>query len=105
MAGWGSAHANGHAGPREGSMSGRIEVKRAPPVVGQGSDAKCWAAALESWLRVQVAVDGPRQGTVPIDTVDMFGLPGKRDYPWVRKSATVQELLDAYSDIISPGGS
>ena len=88
---------------------GRIEVRRAPPVVGQGSDTKCWAAAMESWLRVQVAVDGPRRGKFSDPGMTRrFGMPNDRHelngYSWVRKSATVQELLDAYSEILLPGG-
>jgi hypothetical protein len=86
-----------------------IVVKRAPPVVGQGSDAKCWAAAMESWLRVQVAVDGPRQGKMSADgRQEYFGMPNDRHllegYSWLRKSATVQELLDTYSEILLPNG-
>ncbi len=86
-------------------MSGNIVVKRAPPVVGQGSDAKCWAASLESWLRVQVAVGGAQQGKLSLNTTNTFGLPDKRDYSWVRKSASVDELLSTYSDIVRADGS
>jgi hypothetical protein len=88
---------------------GRIEIRRAPPVVGQGSDSKCWAAAMESWLRAQVALTGPRQGKFTASTSETFGMPEDRHvldgFGWIRKSATVQELLDTYSNIITSSGS
>lgn len=88
---------------------GNVVIVRAPPVVGQGSDTKCWAAAMESWLRVQVAVDGPRGGKFSDPGfTKSFGMPNDRHpldgYGWVRKSLTIGELIDAYSDIVSPGG-
>jgi hypothetical protein len=83
-------------------------IQRAPPVVGQGTDTKCWAAAMESWLRAQVAVNGPQQGKFADPRDRRFGMPNDRHsldgYSWARRSATIQELLDTYSEIVTGGG-
>ena len=56
---------------------------------------------------LEFGVSGPQQGKFSDrDMTRRFG--SKRElidgYSWTRKSQTIQELLDTYSDIVSPGG-
>jgi hypothetical protein len=79
-------------------------IQPAPPVVGQGhADDQCWCAALESWLRALVAKNGPRRGNFSDNTNRWFGVREDRHkldgYAWLRKSATVQEILDNYTPL------
>lgn len=70
-----------------------------PPFVSQGSEAHCWAAAMESWLACVVGVFGEKGGTWNGISTEVDGSA------WRRRRQTKDKLLNDYKDQEDSDGS
>ena len=68
-----------------------------PPVISQGDQAICWAAALESWLKCVVWTFGAQQGTWSGPAAKAEHMEGAN---WSREILTTEQILKRFAEDI-----
>jgi hypothetical protein len=63
-----------------------------PPVRSHGDAARCWAAALESWLEIRPSASGVWDDAVAQSH-------GHAGLPWERKPLTMKNMYNLWGDL------